>query len=190
MNLREADDIITGVWAIFLRKKNAIGYFRVNTSTFIWSFATIIIVVIFQTYIASIDVRTTSTESGELAQINSLFQTVIIMVNWFLWPVISFLICKLMGILPHYTRYIIINNFSSIVTLTIIVIPLVLYQFGMSASTVESMSFFSSFILLFYRWRVIKTALATTGVNASILLFVDFSVTIIVSYAIIKLFHA
>lgn len=186
MNLRELDGIITGEWTIFLRRKNALNYFNISSSNFFWSFSIIFLVLVFQAYTLPIEMQifnTSLAENDELIRINYLFQAATLIVNWFLWPVIAYLICKLMGLTQNYIRYVIIDNYSAIVTMTIGVLPSFLYQLSLPTSMVNLLIFISFFVLLLYKWRVIKTALNTNGVNASLLLFIDFSTTIIISYA-------
>lgn len=189
MNLVQIDRSITGVWAILLRKKNALSYFSVDATNFAWSFAVIILVLMFQTYMAPLETQIFNAGANkvELGEVMVGWQSFILIVNWFLWPVITFFICKLMGLSGHYIRYVIIDNFSSLVTLTIIAAPSILFQFGLSADLAKSFIFFSSFIMLIYKWRVIKVALATTGMYASILLFIDIAATIIVSTVMTKI---
>lgn len=183
MNLVQIDKAITGVWAIMLRKKNALSYFTIDMTSFVWSFAVIILVMAFQTYMAPLETQIFNSGANkvELGEVMAGYQSFILIVNWFLWPVISFFICKLMGLSANYIRYVIVDNFSSMVTLTIIAAPSILFQFGLSADIAKSFIFFSSFIMLIYKWRVIKVALATSGMYASILLFIDIAATIIVS---------
>lgn len=190
MILKQIDDIITGVWAIFLRKKNALTYFTVNIENFIWSFSVIILVLVFQLYLTPVEIKIFESASNGTAfePIDTYFQAFILMINWFLWPVISYVICKLMGLTEHYIRYVIVDNFSSIVTLAIIAMPSILFQFGLSSEIARSLIFFTSFIMLMYKWRVIKVALATSGLNASILLFIDLAATIIVASSLKTIF--
>ncbi|MBL1420191.1 MAG: hypothetical protein COC24_006735 [Alphaproteobacteria bacterium] len=189
MNLMQIDRAITGVWAILLRKKNALRYFSVNATSFAWSFAVVIVVLMFQTYMAPLETQIFNSGDNkiELGEVMMGLQSLILIINWFLWPLITFFICKLMGLSAHYIRYVIVDNWSSVVTLTIIGTPSILFQFGLSADLAKSFIFFSSFIMLIYKWRVIKVALATSGMYASILLFIDIAVTILVSTLISKI---
>ncbi|MGL1920425.1 MAG: hypothetical protein OCD03_05325 [Hyphomicrobiales bacterium] len=183
MNLVQIDRIITGVWAIFLYKKNALSYFVINSRNFFLSFSVIILVLIFQIYMAPLEIEIFSTGISELKleDTNTSFQFFILMTNWFIWPVVTYVVCNLMGLSHNYMRYVTIDNLSSIVTLTIIATPAVLFQFGLPADAARTLIYMSSFIMLIYKWRVIKLSLATTGANASILLFIDIAVTILVS---------
>lgn len=189
MNLVQIDRSITGAWAILLRKKSALSYFSVNSTNFAWSFAVVILVLMFQTYMAPLETQIFNEGANkvELGEVMVGLQSFILIINWFLWPLITFFICKLMGLSAHYIRYVIVDNFSSLVTLTIIATPSILFQFGLPADIAKSLIFFSSFIMLIYKWRVIKVALATTGMYASILLFIDIAVTILVSTLISKI---
>lgn len=190
MNLVQIDRIITGVWAIFLFKKNALSYFTINSRAFFLSFSVIILVLMFQTYMTPLEIQIfdDSVSDLKLDSINTSFQVFILITNWLLWPVITFVICNLMGLSHNYMRYVIIDNLSSIVTLTIIAAPSVLFKFGLPADAAKTLIFMSSFIMLIYKWRVIKLALGTSGMNASILLFIDIAVTILVSTVVKSIF--
>lgn len=191
ISIRQFNDIITGVWALFLRKNNALSYFKINSSSFAWSFSIIIMVIVFQLYMTPIEIAifNDNAEGISVEQNSIFFQMFILTVNWFSWPFIAYLICKLMGVSEHFIRYVTIDNWSSIVTLTIIAAPVIMFQFGGSSAFSMSAIFFTSMMMLLYKWRVARVALATTGINAAILLFIDLAYTIIISSMMKALFN-
>lgn len=187
--LKQVDDNITGIWSILLLKKNALSYIKIDTANFIASFFVVILVILFQNYIAPIEDAIFSTVStdGEAFKTNIGIQTVILIINWFLWPILAYFVCRLMDLQNAYLSYVTIYNWSSAVTITIITLPFILYQLGMP----EKLSMFlilASMISMFVlKWRVIRISLHTNGLNASIMLFIDIAFKLLSASVLSKL---
>ncbi len=188
--LQQIDANITGAWAIFLRKNNALKYFEVNIQNFIYSFATISLILVFQLYMAPIESQIFSEAANGkiLIEKASFLQVFILITNWFLWPLVAYIICKLMNITEHFLRYVIVDNWSAVVTLTLVAAPVILFHFGLPSSVTLSLMFFSSVFMLIYKWRVAKVSLATTGGNAAILLFIDVAFTMVFAFTMKSVF--
>lgn len=192
MNLQQINDVTTGVWAMFLRKKNAMSYFTINLNNFIWSFSVVVLVLMFQLYMSSIDtfIFDEVPNPQELGMPSIAMLVTTLLIGWFSWPIVAYVICKLMQLEQHYIRYVTIDNWCSMVGVTILAAPFILFQFGLPLGMARSFIFVSTFLLLIYKWRIAQISLATTGLNASILLFIDVAFSVILSMSVKSIFFS
>lgn len=189
LNLQLVNDNVTGSWAIFLRRSFALKYFKVDSNNFIWSFSVILFLIVFHLYAMPFEVEIfDKVAPGGLTSPNVFDKIFVLIVNWFTWPLVAYVICRLMAIETHFIRYVIVENWTGLITQTIAVAPVILYQIGFASGMAISAMFIASLVILLYKWRVAKVALGTTSLNASILLFIDVAYSIIVSYFLSSLF--
>ncbi|NRA87681.1 MAG: hypothetical protein HRU28_09860 [Rhizobiales bacterium] len=190
ISLKQIDNNLTGLWAIFLRKQNALNYFTIDSKNFIWSFSAIILIIIFQLYQIPIeneffkDVQ----QGDNVNTISATFQMFIILFAWLSWPLMAYVICRLMGLSHNYVRYVTIDNWSSIVSVTIVTLPIIMFQFGLAQGATATLLFLTTFIMISYKWKVAQVSLATTGANAAIITFIDVAFTIALSLMLKNIF--
>ncbi|MCJ8322653.1 MAG: hypothetical protein HRU29_01100 [Rhizobiales bacterium] len=189
LNLQLVNDNVTGSWAIFLRRSFALKYFKVDSNNFIWSFSVVLFLIIFQLYVMPFEDEIFDKEvAAGLTSPNVVYKLIVLIINWFSWPLVAYVICRLMAIEAHFIRYVIVENWTGLITQTLAVVPIMMYQVGVASGMAITAMFFVSLIILLYKWRVAKVALGTTSLNASIILFIDVAYSIIVSYFLSLLF--
>lgn len=189
LNLKLIDDNVTGAWAIFLRQPFALKYFKLDSNNFVWSFSVILVLILFQIFAMPIENEIFDNEVATgLSATNISYKIVVLALNWFSWPIVAFIICKLMSIETHFIRYVTIDNWTGLITQTIAIAPVMLFQFGLPSGLAITTMLAASLIILLFKWRVAKLALDTNSLNASILLFVDVAYSIIISFFLTTLF--
>ncbi len=178
VNLQQLDGNLTGACALFLRKKNALSYFTINSTHFLWSFAIIFVVIIFKLYTVPFinNLSENPVNSSQMILISRL------LVGSILWPLMAYLVCKILLLDKNFIQYITVDNWSGAVTVVITTLPIILFQLGLPLEITMMLLIFSTLIVLNYKWRIARVALATTGRNAGIMVFINIGSTAVINF--------
>ena len=94
--------------------------------------------------------------------------------SWILFPLIVLLVCRLMGLTDFYVSYIIVFNWSHVISATIVLpvlLPLALDMIPRGFG--ETMLLFVAFAIFTYRWFIARVALGADGFTAAALVVLE-----------------
>ncbi len=97
------------------------------------------------------------------------------------FPIAMVGLARLLKLTGRYVTYVIAYNWSSIVVVTLRLLPLVLYSSGLLGAEAAATPIFVSFLaVLIYRWYLARVALGVGGATAFALVLIDLMLMLLI----------
>ncbi|MGI9413073.1 MAG: hypothetical protein ACR2PM_05355 [Hyphomicrobiales bacterium] len=128
---------------------------------------------------------------GEAADagVNYARMAVALALDWISYPIVMVFVARALNLSHRYALYIIALNWSAVLILAALNVPLILFWAGIvGATTTVAMNFLLLFPALYYRWFIALTALDTNGPTAAGLVVMEFAIGLLVLRATLWMF--
>ena len=152
-----------------------------NTASGFWrSFSAIILIAPLYVFIASVNWNPDSTGAATAASSNGDgfspgLSLISLSLQWALWPLAMAFASRWLGLGQHFSRYVIVYNWSNVAIITVLAIPTVLFKAGMFS--LEAAMLFTAILQLFsiyFEWYLARLTLATNGLIAAAVVLGNF----------------
>jgi hypothetical protein len=101
------------------------------------------------------------------------------------FPIAMIGLARLLKATGRYVPYIIAYNWSSVVVVSLRLLPLVFYSAGLIGAKAATMPVFVSFLAgAIYRWYIARIALGVSGITAFALILIDLMLSLLIARAI------
>lgn len=115
-------------------------------------------------------------------------KTLLLAVDWLLFPVAMIFICRLLQLWPKYIAFIVIYNWTSLFVILVLTPIALLYISGsISAQSAASFNLLIVAPVLYYRWFIARCALQTTAATACLIVAFDLLLSLLVHGVIGKI---
>ncbi len=184
--LQELQQALTGCWRLVLRDTGGYDEFDNSLDGFWRSFSAIVIVAPLYLYAVDLQLSLPGVPGAEEAEPHSLAASFVsLVIQWFAWPAIVAAVAYFTALTAGYTRYVIAYNWSSILVMTMQLIPIFMLTLGGAIAEFGGLLFFITLAMAFYyRWYVAMTGLGANALMASALVAADFAFGITVTLLI------
>ena len=179
IDTNEIRHAMRGSWALALNQTEGLRYFGQSFEDFLRSFLVILYVLpiyILQLTISSIaDTGIAATLDFTLT--HPLFfvgHLLMIVIEWLTFPVMMIFLARLLGVSAKYGLYIIVNNWSSLMIVALLLPFNLLWNIVPSNDT--AVFFFSLLVMILvirYRWFITKSVLEVTPSTAAGLVLIE-----------------
>jgi len=147
-----------------------------NTASGFWhSFAAIILIAPLYLFIASIDWKTgaNSATGSRLVSLGALA------LQWVIWPVIMVFVTRWLGLGQHFARYVIVYNWSNVVIVALLAIPITLFKIGLLPfETTLLLTGILQLASFYFEWYLARLSLDTSGLIAGAVVLGNFVLSV------------
>jgi hypothetical protein len=103
-------------------------------------------------------------------------------VSFVAFPIAMIGLSRLLKVTGRYVPYVIAYNWSSVVVVTLRLLPLVLFSAGIVGAQATTTPIFVSFLaIMIYRWYLARVVLGVAGITAFGLVLIDFLLMILIA---------
>jgi hypothetical protein len=169
MNVVHGLQSVGAAWRLFLRDPKAWDGFDVSTDGFFRSFGAIILIFplnilsdLFAMRLAQArpDVETTLPVDGGYGPGEFFFSTLALCVEWFAFPVLAYLLLRLLGLTDRFVRYVVAHNWGRVLIELFNLPAIVLFAAGVvSASVALDLLLVALGFSLYLRLQIARSAL-------------------------------
>ena len=158
---------------IILHDREGLSEFDNSTAGFWHSFSAILFIAPLYLLIANIDwaagTEEASKNSGQFSNIISLG------LQWAMWPLAMVFVTRQLGLGHHFTRYVIVYNWSSVLLVTALGLPAVFFLAGVfSLQSAALLTILLQFGTFYFEWYLTRLSLETTSLIASAIVLGNF----------------
>ena len=186
-DLHEIIRSLTGTWILARRDLAGYSYFNHTAEGFWRSFTAIIFIAPVLLVFASFDlaaITEAQRDTGETPDAAAFYfgKLVMYVVGWISFPIIMVFVARALSLTRNYALYIIVFNWSSILVEAVLLAPAAMFYIGLiGAKAAGGLGWICLLLAVLYRWFIAKTALETTGLVASALVLLEFTLAIAIS---------
>lgn len=191
-NTREIRASVRGALRLFLFDPQGVASFNVSIEGFWHSFFAAVLVapIYFAVIIIERDLAqgliSASIVSGHVA-VPSLAQTLIAEAVAYpaycvSFPLAMIGLARLLKVTGRYVPYVIAYNWSSVVVVTLRLLPLILFSSGLIGAEAVTIPVFVSLVaVMIYRWYLARVALGVSGATAIALVLIDLLLMLLIA---------
>ncbi len=178
---------LKGAALLARRDPSALGYFNLSIEGFWRSFAALLLVAPIFFIFAGLDFAADTTaerQDGVTPAADGRYASiaVLLIISWASFPLIMVPVARVLGLSHRYVTYIIVFNWTSVLAELILATPIALLYMGLfGVDTARGVYGIALLLVVVYRWYIAKTALETTGLNASAMVLLEFTLSIAIS---------
>lgn len=194
--LGEVIGSITGAYLLATRDLDGYKLFNQSIEGFWRSFAAVLLIAPFYFLFAGIELELHSLAQtdadAEPATADTGFYAgaaVSLALSWIIFPVVMVFVSRGLGFSQHYVRYIIAFNWSSVIVVALLMIPTSAFYLG--AISIQATALFHLLFLvpvLYYHWFIARTALETSGLVATGLVLLEFTLDMTINKYVGQMF--
>ena len=180
--------------AIMLARRDTAGFacFTMTADGFWRSFLAVLLVAPLYLAVSSLgsDPGTTELSEGSRESPSVLVRLVVLTVEWLAYPAAMAFVTRLLGLQHNYVPYVIVYNWSSVLAMAAVTPPFLLNAAGI-IDTRATVALFVvlSLLVIYYRWYIARTALATNGPTAAGIVAFDFVFSMFVGIGVERLLN-
>ncbi len=178
---------LTGAWLLARRAPSALTYFNLTIEGFWRSFAAVLLVAPIFFVFATLDFTADTASSADDgvrpdAAGHYVGTAVLLAVSWISFPLIMVPVSRVLGLAHRYVTYIIVYNWSSVLAEVVLAAPVALLYLGViGVDTARGGFGIALLLVVVYRWFIARIALETTGLVASAMVLLEFTLSIAIS---------
>jgi hypothetical protein len=186
-SMQEIIGSLKGAWLLARRDASGMQHFNLTIEGFWRSFAAILFIapIFFVFASLSFDAATETELADGVANDSSADYAgtaVLLAISWIAFPLAMVPVSRALGLAHRYVTYIIVFNWTSIIAEAVLAAPVALLYLGVISIEVFRGGYGIALLLVvFYRWYIARTALETSGLVASTMVLLEFTLTIAVS---------
>lgn len=171
MNITHVMSSMTAAWRVFMRDSRAWDDLDVSTDGFFRSFGAILLIFplnilsdLFAMRLAQErpDVETTLPVDGGYGAGEIFFSSVVLGVEWLLFPLFAYLLLRLLGLMGRFVHYVVAHNWGRVIIELFNLPAILLFATGLvSVSVAFDLLLVSLGFSLYYRAQIARSALET-----------------------------
>lgn len=173
---------LTAAWRLVLRDPDGMKEFDLTLSGFWLSFSAALVAAPLYLMLLLMEhqLLPEAPPAGDYLAIKAVSYAV----SWVAYPLLMVPVARALGLGHAYTGFIIAYNWSAVIIMLILLPPFALYAVqGISAGAAGFLNLMATFAVLYYRWFLTRTALATTGGLALGLVVIDLLLSVVIDMA-------
>ena len=156
--------------------RSALSAFNNTASGFWHSFFAIALIAPLYLLIASInwapDAAQTNSATGSFSLLKNL---AILSLQWVLWPLVMVFVTRWLGLGQHFSRYVIVYNWSNVLIITGLAVPALLFKFNLMPLEAALMLTGLLQLFTFYlEWYLTRLSLEASGLIAGAVVLGNF----------------
>jgi len=171
---------LSSVLKLLMHDRNGLAGFN-NTAPGFWhSFSAIIFIAPLYLLISGINWEPDATQASSAADTFSLVKSLMTLsLQWVLWPLIMVFATRWLGLGRHFTRYVIVYNWSNVVIITGLAIPALLFKFALlPLETALLLTGFLQIFSFYFEWYLARLSLETNGLIAGAIVLGNFVLSV------------
>ena len=184
ISAREVVTGIYGAWRLLLFDRSGLQYFDSTIDGFWKSFYAAVVALpgVLILLLLSVTANPDIAPTGSTGRIAIVF-VIAYVIQWVSFPLLMFYIADLIGRNRQYITFVVAYNWSQVIQ-TAIILPPTIFVILVDAGQpgLGSIFFLTALIAIgVYAWFIARNALDITGIAATLIVFIDFAIAILIS---------